>query len=97
MDIIQEFQGEFFAKIEDIVATKTKNLAENIYHYLQPNVVCSDEDIKQFEDFLASVQEKPAGETTARLVNWLKDSITDMKEKRAAREESAKWEKTAKL
>lgn len=59
--------------------------------------MCSDEDIKQFEDCLASVQEKPAGETTARLVNWLKDSITDMKEKRAAREESAKWEKTAKL
>jgi len=97
LEIIKEFQNEFFAKIEEIVATKTKNLADNIYHYLQPNVVCSTEDIKQFEDCLAAVQQKPAGETTARLVNWLKDSITDMKEKKAAREESAAWESKAKL
>ena len=92
-DILGEFADEFFLKIEEVVKTKPKSLAETIYLYLQPNMIAGDAEIQKFENLLEKIQTGPAGETTDRLVKWLKDSICDLKEKKAARNLSQRWEK----
>ncbi len=56
-------------------------------------MIAGDAEIKKFEDFLVKIQTGPAGETTDRLVKWVKDSICDLKEKKAARHLSEQWDK----
>jgi len=56
-------------------------------------MIAGDAEIAKFENFLAKIQTGPAGETTDRLVKWVRDSICDLKEKKAARHLSEVWEK----
>ena len=52
-DLLSEFADDFFAKIEEVVATKAKSISETFYLYLQPNMLTSDKEIARFENFLA--------------------------------------------
>ena len=96
-DILQEFADDFFLRIEEVVAKKAKSVSESIYLYLQPNMITTEASISRFENFLQKIQSGPPGETTERLVKWVKDSIHDMKEKKSARQLSEEWEAQAKL
>ena len=44
-----------------------------------------------FTEFLASLESKEKGESTGRLIKWIKDSIQDMKEMQVARAASQRW------
>jgi hypothetical protein len=60
-------------------------------------MITTDKEIARFENFLVQLQSKPKGETTERLIKWVKDSICDMKEKKVARQLSEDWEIKSKL
>ena len=96
-DLLEEFADDFFIRIEQVVATKAASKSETIYLYLQPNMLTSDASIGRFENFLHKIQASPPGETTERLVKWVKDSIFDMKQKKVARDLSEKWEALSNL
>jgi len=55
LDLISELQDEFFDKIEPVVNSKAKSVAQNIYFYLQPNILTADSDIFKFENCLKRV------------------------------------------
>jgi len=94
-DLLGEFAEEFFTKIEGIVYSKSNNIAEYYYLFLQPNIMASEEEIKRFEAFLAKLEaydEADRKEGYVRLVKWVKNSIQDCKEKKNARALSAQWQ-----
>ena len=85
------FDQLFFEHIEACVEKKAKSFAENLYYGLAPTTNTSDADIKKFEDFRAALEGKEKGESTGRLIKWVKDSIQDMREMQVARAASQKW------
>lgn len=88
-DLIQEFDTVFFERIEQVVATKHISFSEAYYWYLQPNMLATDEEIARFSTFLERLQAVPEDEKkdcAFRLINWVKDSLQDLKEKKFARD-----------
>jgi hypothetical protein len=54
-------------------------------------------EIDRFETFLAQIQASTEKtETAERLSKWVKESIQDLKVKKAAREQSEAWEQSKK-
>ena len=93
-DLIQEFDTVFFERIEQVVQSKQSSISEAYYFYLQPNLMANDEEIGRFSLFLEkleSVDKASRKEGADRLINWVKDSIQDLREKQAARELSRQW------
>lgn len=60
--------------------------AERTYIFLQPNMRAEENDIKRYTDFLAKIESQPKKESTERLIKWVKESIQDLNEKKAARD-----------
>lgn len=93
-DIIQEFDKVFFERIEQVVYTKHISFSEAYYWYLVPNHMADDEELARFTTFLAkleSVEKANRKEGAERLINWVKESTQDLKEKKFARELSRQW------
>ena len=93
-DVISEFDAVFFDRIEQVVQSKQSSISEAYYWYLQPNLMANDDEISRFVLFLEkleSVDKANRKEGADRLINWVKDSIQDLREKQAARALSQKW------
>ena len=55
LDLMRQFDSEFFDKIFEVVITKPNRKAETVYTYLQPNIVTEEGDITKFENLLKKV------------------------------------------
>ena len=86
VDILDKFADEFFEKIENLVASKGQSVSERVYLFLQPNMRAVDEDINRYTTFLAKLESQQKQESTERLIKWVKESIQDVNEKKAARD-----------
>lgn len=72
----ENFETEFFERIEQACETKARNFSEHIYYALQPNLSTEKADIARFEQFLEKLENKEQkGESTNRLIKWIKDSV----------------------
>jgi hypothetical protein len=61
---------------------------------LQPDLIATDEHIARFVNFLAkleSVTSENRRDGADRLINWVKDSIQNLNEKKQARALSQEW------
>ena len=96
LDILDQFADEFFEKIETLVATKGTGTSEKVYMFLQPNLRADETDLGRYNKFLAKLEGQEKNESTLRLIKWVKESIQDMEEKKAARDLSRSWSATQK-
>ena len=94
VDILDRFADEFFEKIENLVASKAQSVSERVYIFLQPNIRALDKDLERYTNFLAKLESNAKTESTDRLIKWVKESIQDLKEKKAARDLSRQWSST---
>lgn len=78
-DHLAQFEDSFFTSIVEIVESKGRFVAEAYFHILKPSVKCDDAFIKKYEDLLSKVQKEKPDNTF--LINMLKDTITDLKDK----------------
>ena len=62
--------------------------------FLQPSIRADEADIARYNKFLAKLEGKEKNEYTLRLIKWVKESIQDMQEKKAARDFSRSWSKS---
>lgn len=76
---LEKFEDEFFTKIQAIVESKGRFVAEAYFHFLKPTIKCDAAFIKKYEDLLAHIQKTKPDNTF--FINMLKDSITDLKDK----------------
>ena len=93
-ELIAEFDEEFFVRIEQVVQQKHISFSEAYYWYLQPNMMANDREICMFRAFLnklCEVEKAKRKEGADRLINWVKDSLQDLKEKKFARALSQQW------
>ena len=61
-------------------------MSERVYMFLQPNIRAVDADIQRYSTFLKNLEAKPKTESKERLMKWIKESIEDLEEKKAARD-----------
>ena len=95
LPLLDEFAEEFFTRIEDAVCNRGHSISTYIYMLLQPNIHGTTEEIGRFEKMLKEFQGRTVEqkrEGNDRLIKWLKESIEDLKEKKASREMSQKWD-----
>ena len=87
--ILEPFEDKFFEKIEWVIKTKGRFVAEAYYHFLAPKNKTDDQSIKKYEDLLAKVMTENSDNTF--FINMLKDSISDLKVKQKGCLASAKY------
>lgn len=93
--LLDQFADEFFNEIEDAVCTRGHSISKYIYLLLQPNINGTVEEIARYETKLKELEKRSSEqkrEGNDRLIKWLKESIEDLKEKKASREMSQKWD-----
>lgn len=88
---MEGYADDFFKKIEQACESKARNLSEHIYYGLSPTHDTEEAGIQRFTDFLKQLESKKPGESTARLIKWVRESIQDMRQMQEAREMSQKW------
>ena len=69
-------------------------MSEGYYQFLQPDLIATDDYIARFVKFLAkleSVEPENRKDGADRLINWVKDSIQNLNEKKQARAMSQEW------
>lgn len=94
-ETIESFAEQFFERIEDCVNTKAWSLTRYIYIFLAPSMMATETELVRFRALLAKLEnysEAERKEGTARLINWIKESIQEVEEKMAGRELSRAWE-----
>ena len=94
-ELISSFADEFFARIEDCVNDRAWSNTRYIYLFLQPSICANDEELSRFAALKAKLEgysEDERKEGTMRLLNWVKDSIQELEEKKASRALSKAWE-----
>ena len=94
-ELLETFTDEFFNRIEDCVNTKAWSLTRSIYTFLAPTMNASDDELQRFnalKNRLESYTDEQKQEGTQRLLNWVKDSIQEIEEKKAGRMLSSVWE-----
>lgn len=84
-----QFEDKFFEKIDRIIETKGRFVAEAYFYNLRPMIKCDNASIKKFEDHLAKV--KASNPDSTFFINILKDSISDLKTKQRGIECSIKY------
>ena len=101
-EVIDSLSDGFFSRIEDCVNTKAWSLTRFIFMFLKPSMNATDETIAKFKNFNKGLETKvetlkaqsgavPDG--LPRLINWMKDAIQELVEKKAGQELSRKWER----
>lgn len=96
-DLLEQLADDFFARIETLVNKAAWSQARYIYAFTQPKLYGNDAELQKFEALLSKCEgygESERGEGTGRLIDWLKDSVQEIKEMKAGRELSRQWEQT---
>ena len=94
-EMLQTLSDEFFNRIEDCVNKKAHSITQYIYMFLAPTMIANDEELARLNALKTkleaySPEEKQEG--TGRLLNWVKDSIQEIEQKKFGRELSRTWE-----
>jgi len=94
-EVIETLADQFFERIEECVNTRAWSLTRYIYLFLAPSMMATETELVRFRALLAKLEgysEAERKEGTARLINWVKESIQEVEEKMAGREMSRAWE-----
>ena len=73
------------------------SISTNIYHFLQPSINATEVELGRFNALKAKLEAyspEERKECTMRLLNWIKDSIQELEEKKQGRELSKAWDVT---
>ena len=88
-DLLAEFSSQFFKNIRHITNSRAKSVSQQYYFNLRPSFEASPKEIQMFEDFSKELNDTPKeqlGDGDARLKEWVKETISELKEKKQARE-----------
>ena len=94
-DLIENFSDDFFERIEECVNTKAWSITRYVYMFLQPSMNATEAGLDRFKALktkLEAYSPEERKEGTMRLLNWVKDSIQDLEEKKQGRELSIAWD-----
>jgi len=77
-----------------VTNSRARSVSEQYYFGLRPSLEASPKEIDMFETFYQQLEDTPKdqlGDGDARLKEWVKETISELKEKSLARELSRKW------
>ena len=95
-DLISSHSDDFFERIEGCVNSKAYSVTRYIYLFLNPSLQATDEELARFNGLktrLESYTDEEKKEGTTRLLNWVKDTIQELEEKKQGRELSKAWDR----
>ena len=92
--MVAQSADAFFQNIRQVTNSRAKSISQQYFFGLRPSMEASAKEIEMFTTFFQQLEDTPAdqlGDGDARLKEWVKETISELKEKSIARELSRKW------